>query len=205
MCARMSYFNGNRQHKPTNQAGIRRREIIMANAKINWKPLIIIAAAGIVVVIAANLIFSHAAWLRDLFSGSNPVGEVAEGKGQTLAARNAMAARISMTIFVAITALQVLAFGIGYAVVNAIRKSDESPALKLVRLEGSEIFFDVPLYVGLFGTILAFLVMSYSPQSSRLIAYSSTLIGIIFSLVLRISLHYPLRQKLESEKAGSNK
>ncbi|MCQ2352280.1 MAG: hypothetical protein MJ033_02245 [Victivallaceae bacterium] len=177
----------------------------MSIAKINKKPLVIIAVIGIAVVVAMNFLFGHAEWLRDLFSGSSTVGEVSAGNGQSFAARNELAARISMTIFVAITALQVLAFGIGYAVVNAIRQSDEAPTLKLVRLEGSEIFFDVPLYVGLFGTISAFLVMSYSPQSSRLIAYSSTLIGIIFSLVLRISLHYPLRQKLESEKAGINK
>ena len=63
-------------------------------------------------------------------------------------------------------------------------------------LENADIFFDVPLYVGLFGTVSAFLVMTFSPQSSRLIAYSSTLIGIIFSLILRLAMLWPLRQKL---------
>ena len=38
--------------------------------------------------------------------------------------------------------------------------------------------------------------MTFSPQSSRLIAYSSTLIGIIFSLVLRLTMQYPMRHKL---------
>ena len=42
----------------------------------------------------------------------------------------------------------------------------------------------------------AFLVMTFSPQSSRLIAYSSTLIGIIFSLLLRLTLQSHLRQQL---------
>jgi predicted membrane-bound spermidine synthase len=64
------------------------------------------------------------------------------------------------------------------------------------QLDNAEIFFDVQLYVGLFGTVSAFLVMTFSPQSSRLIAYSSTLIGIIFSLVLRVTVQYPLRKKL---------
>lgn len=68
--------------------------------------------------------------------------------------------------------------------------------LKLKKLENADIFFDVPLYVGLFGTVSAFLVMTFSPQSSRLIAYSSTLIGIIFSLILRVVLLFPYRQKL---------
>ena len=38
--------------------------------------------------------------------------------------------------------------------------------------------------------------MTFSPQNSRLIAYSSTLIGIIFSLILRLILLYPLRREL---------
>ena len=32
-------------------------------------------------------------------------------------------------------------------------------------------------------------------QVSRLIAYSSTLVGIIFSVILRLTMQYPLRQK----------
>jgi hypothetical protein len=37
--------------------------------------------------------------------------------------------------------------------------------------------------------------MSFNPQVSRLIAYSSTLVGIIFSVILRLTMQYPLRQK----------
>ena len=47
--------------------------------------------------------------------------------------------------------------------------------------------------------------MTFSPQSSRLIAYSSTLIGIIFSLVLRLTMQYPLRRRLINEAAEENK
>ena len=81
---------------------------------------------------------------------------------------------------------------------QTIRRSGESFKLRLKKLENADIFFDVPLYVGLFGTVSAFLVMTFSPQSSRLIAYSSTLIGILFSLFLRVVMLYPLRQKLLS-------
>ena len=38
--------------------------------------------------------------------------------------------------------------------------------------------------------------MVFSTQSSLVIAYSSTLIGIILSLILRLGLLYPLRRKL---------
>jgi hypothetical protein len=40
--------------------------------------------------------------------------------------------------------------------------------------------------------------MTFSPQSSRLIAYSSTLIGIVFSLLLRLTMQFPLKNKLLS-------
>ena len=113
-----------------------------------------------------------------------------------LAARGELAGRISMLIFSIITVMQFLAFGVAYVVVDGIRRSPDGCKLKLRKLENADIFFDVPLYVGLFGTVSAFLVMTFSPQSSRLIAYSSTLIGIIFSLILRLAMLWPLRQKL---------
>jgi hypothetical protein len=104
--------------------------------------------------------------------------------------------KISMLIFSAITVLQFVAFGAGVGVVSRIRRNNESAGLKLKRLDNSDVIFDVPLYVGLFGTVSAFLVMTFSPQSSRLIAYSSTLIGIVFSLLLKLTMEYPFRQKL---------
>ena len=104
--------------------------------------------------------------------------------------------KVSMWIFIFITLLQMVALWIGYAVVSGIRYSQDPVKLKLRSLDNAEVFFDIPLYFGLFGTVSAFLVMTFSPQSSRLIAYSSTLIGIIFSLVLRLTLQYPLRKKL---------
>jgi len=83
-------------------------------------------------------------------------------------------------------------------VVNSIRRSGEGTKLRLKQLENADIFFDVPLYIGLFGTISGFLIMVFSTQSSLVIAYSSTLIGIILSLLLRLALLYPLRKKMLS-------
>ncbi len=165
--------------------------------------LIIIFGAGFVVLM--NHLFTTQPLIRDLFSGSSGevFGEVAENSEASIARRNLSAAWVSMMIFSVITALQILALGIGFAVVSGIRHSQESAKLKLRRLDNAEIFFDVPLYVGLFGTVSAFLVMTFSPQSSRLIAYSSTLIGIIFSLLLRLALQYPLRQRLISGSDGN--
>jgi predicted membrane-bound spermidine synthase len=163
--------------------------------------LLIIIAASVLFVLLMSFIFNRSEAFRSVFTGtgSEAFGEVASNSEASIANRTRITAEISMYIFSVITAMQFVAFGIGAVVVNGIRKSSETAKTKLSRLKNAEIFFDVPLYVGLFGTISAFLVMTFSPQSSRLIAYSSTLIGIIFSLLLRLILQYPLLQRITSE------
>ena len=161
--------------------------------------LILILVLGAAFVYWMNHMFNTSAIMRDMFCGAgNPgvLGEVAPGSPNSLAMQNERFGRISMLIFSVITVMQFLAFGVAFVVIGGIKKGAASVKLKLKKLENADIFFDVPLYVGLFGTVSAFLVMTFSPQSSRLIAYSSTLIGIIFSLILRVVLLFPYRQKL---------
>ena len=161
--------------------------------------LILILVLGAAFVYWMNHMFNTSAIMRDMFCGAgNPgvLGEVAPGSPNSLAMQNERFGRISMLIFSVITVMQFLAFCVAFVVIGGIKKGADSVKLKLKKLENADIFFDVPLYVGLFGTVSAFLVMTFSPQSSRLIAYSSTLIGIIFSLILRVVLLFPYRQKL---------
>ena len=150
--------------------------------------------------------FNNIPGFKALFSAADtPVlGNVGPESEVTLAQKADFTAKVSMWIFIFITLLQLAALGVGYAVVNSIASSDDNVKLKLRSLDNAEVFFDVPLYFGLFGTVSAFLVMTFSPQSSRLIAYSSTLIGIIFSLFLRLILQYPLRKKLVRQDALEN-
>jgi len=172
----------------------------MKKSASQWGIVIAVILLGIAFVFAMSYAFRRSPQLQELFSGtsSDAFGEVAANSKESIASRNRLTATVSMYIFSVITALQFVAFGVGTAVVSGIRRGGEAPKVQLSRLENAEIFFDVPLYVGLFGTISAFLVMAFSPQSSRLIAYSSTLIGIVFSLILRLTLQYPLRQSLIS-------
>jgi len=158
---------------------------------------------GIVFVGASVYSFNHYDWFRALFTGggSDVMGEVAPNSPQSIAARTRLSAQISMMIFAVITALQLVAFGAGWAAARNVDSTDATPEIKQKLLENANVFFDVPLYVGLFGTVSAFLVMTFSPQSSRLIAYSSTLIGIIFSLILKLTMEYPLRKRLLREES----
>ena len=166
--------------------------------------LILLIAA---VVFGVSYSFNNVPSFKELFfaSTAETLGNVGPEAEETIAKRGEFTARVSMWIFVSITILQFIAVWIGYAVVSNIRLGKEEPEFKLKNLENSEVFFDIPLYFGLFGTVSAFLVMTFSPQSSRLIAYSSTLIGIIFSLILRVSFQYPLRRKLMREQYEASK
>lgn len=129
-----------------------------------------------------------------------PTGNnLSRATGETVATTKALYAQISLYLFSAIVAIQFAAFYIAMIVVRHIKKSIGSITLKLKKLENADIFLDLPLYVGLFGTVAAFVVMSFNPITSRLIAYSSTLIGVVISVLLRTLILFPYRQKLLSD------
>jgi predicted permease len=161
--------------------------------------LILVVLLGIVLIFTCVYFFSRSPEFKALFSGTesqSAAGTVGPEAEDILQQRMEFTGKVSMWIFIFITLLQMAAMWVGYAVISTIKYSTDPVKLKLRNLDNAEVFFDVPLYFGLFGTVSAFLVMTFSPQSSRLIAYSSTLIGIIFSLLLRLTLQYPLRKEL---------
>ena len=123
---------------------------------------------------------------------------------QSLAARSERAGLISLYIFTGIIILQILVLFIAAAVLRSIRKSADTAKINLAKLANADIFLDLPLYIGLFGSVSSFMVMSFSSSSGQLIAYSSTLIGIFFCTGLRVFVQYPLKSKLitqaDSEK-----
>lgn len=76
---------------------------------------------------------------------------------------------------------------------------------KLHQLDNVDIFFDLPLYLGLLGTISSFIIMLFNPDASRIVAYSSTIVGIIISASLRVFYLYPLRKEFISNIDFSEK
>ena len=100
--------------------------------------------------------------------------------------------------------LQAFAFVTAAGVFSGLKRSTEPVSIRLKKLENADLFLDLPLYFGLLGTVASFIVMSFNPNISRLIAYSSTLVGIIFSVILRLTLQYPLKQSLICASAEPN-
>lgn len=153
-------------------------------------------------------LYQSSDFFKGLFSNAPtllpPGKNLSATAGETLAGNQRMYAQISLYLFSAIVAIQIASFYIATTVIISVKKSIGSIKLKLQKLENADIFLDLPLYVGLFGTVAAFVVMSFNPITSRLIAYSSTLIGVVISVLLRTIILFPYRQKLLSDNKDNN-
>ena len=173
---------------------------------------VVFSAVIVVLLVTAMIVIYHSSdTIRSVFegsySGTAATVEVEPGSEAEYAAaieaakqdsiRHAvLMGRISLGALIFITVLQVLAFITAAFVFNGIRKSTDALAVRFSKLENADLFLDLPLYFGLLGTVMSFSLITFNPQISRLVAYSSTLIGIIFSVLLRLFLQYPLKQKL---------
>ena len=116
-----------------------------------------------------------------------------------------MGGKISLIIFTLILLMQVATLFVIAVIVHRISKlKDATLAQKEAAFQNADIFLDLPLYIGLFGSVSSFVLIAFSPQSSRLVAYSSTLIGIIFSVCSKIGFLYPIKRKLLLEEIKKN-
>jgi hypothetical protein len=68
--------------------------------------------------------------------------------------------------------------------------------LRLKRLDNLDIFLDLPLFTGLALTVVAFILITLDAGMSRHFAYTSTVVGILSSVSLRVRYLYPLKERL---------
>ncbi len=163
---------------------------------------IAIVALAIIIILILSFLYRKNDFFRSLFEGDvttptqmaseNDIREAAKNVEQI----NKTAANLSFFILMLILVLQAIAFMMAAKVFSGLKRSAEAVAIRLKKLENADLFLDLPLYFGLLGTVSSFIVMSFNPNISRLIAYSSTLVGIIFSVILRLLFQYPLKQAL---------
>lgn len=168
-----------------------------------------IALPAIIIILVLAVMFityESSDYFRSLFTGEGTgevFGATSQGATETLAERVQFAGRIAMCICSIILSLQVYCFYAGFMAIKKIDCSNSSAGIKLKKFKNAGTFMDLPLYIGLFGTVSSFLVISYSPSSGKLIAYSSTLVGIIASMVLRTFFLYPAQNRLIAEEEKS--
>ena len=172
---------------------------------------IAIFAVSAILILILSFLYRENDFFRSLFEGNvtastqmaseNDIHEAAKNVERI----NKTAANLSFIILTVILILQMVAFLMAARVFGVLKRSTESVAIRLKKLENADIFLDLPLYFGLLGTVSSFVVMSFNPNISRLIAYSSTLVGIIFSVILRLVFQYPLKQTLITADESNGK
>ena len=172
---------------------------------------IVIIALAIIIVLILSFLYRKNDFFRSLFEGNvTAPTQMASEKDIREAAKNVeqinrTAAHLSFFILMFILVLQAVAFMLAAKVFSALKRSTEAITIRLKKLENADLFLDLPLYFGLLGTVSSFIVMSFNPNISRLIAYSSTLVGIIFSVILRLVFQYPLKQTLITAAESNGK
>ena len=160
------------------------------------------AAVAIAILLVFLLLYGFNDFFRSLFEGNvTPSTQIKtendlHKSAEIVEAINRKAAWLSLFILIFILILQVFAFMTAAYVFLGLKRSREDIRIRIQKLENADLFLDLPLYLGLLGTVASFIIMSFNPNISRLIAYSSTLVGIIISVILRLTLQYPLRQAL---------
>jgi hypothetical protein len=77
-------------------------------------------------------------------------------------------------------------------------EDDESATAELClrRLDNMDVFLDLPLFTGLALTVVAFILITLNAGMSRHFAYTSTVVGILSAVSLRIRYLYPLKERL---------
>lgn len=92
--------------------------------------------------------------------------------------------------------MQLIAWIAAAQKIASVKKSGSSIEERFAHLEAIEVYFDLPLYLGLLGTVLSFILITVYPEAGLMFAYVSTGIGIVVSVILHLFYLTPYKQEL---------
>jgi len=92
--------------------------------------------------------------------------------------------------------MQLIAWIAAAQKIAGVKKSGSSIDERFAQLEAIEVYFDLPLYLGLLGTVLSFILITIYPEAGLIFAYVSTGIGIVVSVILHLFYLTPYKQEL---------
>jgi len=96
--------------------------------------------------------------------------------------------------------MQLIAWIAAAQKIAGVKKSGSSIEERFMQLEAIEVYFDLPLYLGLLGTVLSFILITIYPEAGLMFAYVSTGIGIVVSVILHLFYLTPYKQDLISRR-----
>ena len=104
--------------------------------------------------------------------------------------------RMAWTMVLISAVLQIFAWVAALAKTKFVKNAGYDASKTLELLDAIDIYYDLPLYFGLLGSVGSFIVITFYPDAGLMFAYASTAMGIIVSVILRLGYHTPLRQEL---------
>jgi len=151
-----------------------------------------------VLALAAILIFGISLLLKPsgapLAQGAGAISPEMMAQAQEMVAR--IGRRMAWVMVLLSAVLQLGAWVAAAAKMKTVRKAEYGAEKKLQLLEAIDIYFDLPLYFGLLGSVGSFIVITFFPNAGLMFAYASTAMGIIVSVILRLGYHTPFKQEL---------
>ncbi|MGE4488310.1 MAG: hypothetical protein AB7E95_02055 [Kiritimatiellales bacterium] len=126
--------------------------------------------------------------------GAGAISPAMMAHAQEMAARIGRRMAWVMILFSAV--LQLGAWIAAVLKMNTVKTAAVSAEKKLQLLEAIDVYFDLPLYFGLLGSVCSFIVITFFPDAGLMFAYASTAMGIIVSVILRLGYHTPFKQEL---------
>ena len=94
--------------------------------------------------------------------------------------------------------LQISAWAAAAGKLREVKRGAFTDEERSQHLDAIEVYFDLPLYFGLLGTVVSFILVTLYPEAGLMFAYISTALGIVVSVVLRLGYLTPYRQQLIS-------
>ncbi|HTS16416.1 MAG TPA: hypothetical protein VMP11_02475 [Verrucomicrobiae bacterium] len=156
----------------------------------------LLTALAVGVVLSLLLYFLSLAMrpAMELPVNATATGETGGGPTTVAGADNALLSGTVVLLSLVVHAV------VWFYVRGKIRQVEDDEAataeLRLKRLENMDVFLDLPLFTGLALTVIAFILITLNAGMSRHFAYTSTVVGILSAVSLRIRYLYPLKERL---------
>ncbi len=170
------------------------------------------AAKGIGFIFMAFVAVSLLWPLANYFGGFSADGAIAKNYGTFVAGGAESGSSMSVATLSIMGGYLLLLLFIYYSLykkaewaMSEILGFETSAKQKMARIENADIYFDLPLYIGLGATILAFIVITLGGvNEARTMAYSATFLGILFAVVMRLNILRPTKEKILSAAETSS-
>jgi hypothetical protein len=159
-------------------------------------PIHYLLSALLVGIVLSGLTFLLSLAVRPAVEASTVAGMTAELSNATPGAKADSALLSGTVVLVSLAIHAVVWFFVRGKIRTVEDEETTAAAVRLKQLENLDVFLDLPLFTGLALTVIAFILITLDAGMSRHFAYTSTVVGILSSVSLRIRYLYPLKDRL---------